>query len=43
LDPVHEFFNSRINLEISYFGNFVKRPLSFFEIDLQSIILQRGP
>jgi hypothetical protein len=43
VDPVHEFFNSRINLEIGYFGNFAKSPLSFFEIDPQSIVLQRGP
>jgi hypothetical protein len=41
--PFHGLFNSRINLEIGYFGNFAKRPLSFFEIDLQSIVSQRGP
>jgi hypothetical protein len=43
MDPVPEFFNSRINPEIGYFGNFAKRPFSFFEIDPQSIVLQRGP
>jgi hypothetical protein len=43
VDPVHDFFNSRINLEIGYFENFAKRPLGFFEIDPQSIVSQRGP
>jgi hypothetical protein len=40
MDPVHEFFNSRINPEIGYFGNITKRPLDFFEIDPQSIVSQ---
>jgi hypothetical protein len=43
VDPVHEFFNSRINPEVGYFGNFAKGPLGFFEIDPQSIVSQRGP
>jgi hypothetical protein len=43
MHSVHEFFNSRINLGIGYFGNFAKRPLSFFEIVPQSIVSQRGP
>jgi hypothetical protein len=43
VDPFHGLFNSRINPEIGYFGNFAKRPLGFFEIDPQSIVSQRGP
>jgi hypothetical protein len=43
VDPVHEFFISRINPKIGYFRNFAKSPLGFFEIDPQSIVSQRGP
>jgi hypothetical protein len=43
VDPVHEFFNSRINLKIGYFRNFAKRLLDFLEIDPQSIVSQSGP
>jgi hypothetical protein len=43
VDLFHGLFNSRINPEISYFGNFTKRPLGFFEINPQSLILQLGP
>jgi hypothetical protein len=43
MDPFHGLFNSRINPEIGYLGNFAKRPLGFFEIDPQSIVSQRGP
>jgi hypothetical protein len=43
VDPVHEFFNFRINSKIGYFGYFAKRTLGFFEIDPQSIVSQRGP
>jgi hypothetical protein len=43
VDYVHRFFNSRINPKISYFGNFAKRPLGFFEIDPQSIVFTKMP
>jgi hypothetical protein len=43
VDLFHGLFNSRINPEIGYFGNFAKKPLSFFEINPQSLILQLGP
>jgi hypothetical protein len=32
VDLFHGLFSSRINPEIDYFGNFAKKPLSFFEI-----------
>jgi hypothetical protein len=38
-----DLFNSRINPEIGYFRNFAKKPLGFFKINPQSLILQLGP
>jgi hypothetical protein len=43
VDEVHRFFNSRINLKISYFRNFAKRPLDFFQISPQSTKFQEDP
>jgi hypothetical protein len=43
VDLLHGFFNSRTNPDIGYFGNFAKKPLGFFEINPQSLILRLGP
>jgi hypothetical protein len=43
VDLAHGIISSKINPKFRYFGHFSFRPLSFFEIDPQSMILQLGP
>jgi hypothetical protein len=43
VDLAHGIISSKINPKFCYFRHFSFRPLGFFKIILQSMILQLGP